>query len=137
MQQCCKLAPRGNKPLRRKCCTLFALDAALLRGDERMGGRMQNSPLTLTLTTNTIDSVIRIGCESDLWAFLVFFMSRQTKKTKNIPGKKIPDFRGLWKTMPSHHKKIKSIFKKHLTFFIYGFILCGLSKLGHVQECEN
>jgi len=59
------------------------------------------------------------------------------RATQNLPQKskiKNAEFPAFFENFPRATKKLKINPKKHLTFLEYRFILCGLSKLGRVQE---
>ena len=63
------------------------------------------------------------------------FFARVAKIPKKAKIKNAGFLRFFEKNWPPQ-KKLKINPKKHLTFFNYRFILCGLSKLGRVQERE-
>ncbi len=63
------------------------------------------------------------------------FFARVAKIPKKAKIKSAGFLRFFEKNWPPQ-KKLKINPKKHLTFFNYRFILCGLSKLGRVRERE-
>ena len=87
-------------------------------------------PLTLTTYTNFESVANRIF--ADFYKKFFASVAKIPKKAKIKSAGFLQFFEKNWPPQ----KKLKINPKKHLTFFNYRFILCGLSKLGRVQKRE-